>query len=250
MPFPLRFFVYPAQAPVNAMKKSRPRPAATQAAALALALHLAAAPPALARPELCESAAVSAAREAGVPAEVMLAITLTETGRAGDGGLRPWPWTANAEGRGHWFDTPDEAARFARSLLARGQDLFDLGCFQINWHWHGAHFTRPEDLLDPTTAGRYAARLMAELYDEFGSWEGAAGAYHSRTPRFADRYRARFTRIRAELRDRPTLSALISAPRAGAPRVNTYPLLGGRASGASLVPDTATGPRPFIEVRP
>ncbi|WP_286173915.1 lytic transglycosylase domain-containing protein [Rhodobacter sp. NTK016B] len=232
------------------MKKSRPRPAATLALAMALTSALSVAPPALARPELCESAAVRAARDAGVPAEVMLAITLTETGRTLDERLRPWPWTANAEGQGHWFATPDEAARFARSLLARGQDLFDLGCFQINWHWHGDQFARPEDLLDPMIAGRYAARLIADLHDEFGSWEGAAGAYHSRTPRYADRYRARFTRIRAGLRDAPALTALLDNARPGTIRVNTFPLLGGQASGASLVPDTASGTRPFIEVRP
>ncbi len=229
---------------VPAMKKSR---------SLAVLLWLLAAFPAQASPELCEAAALRAAGESGVPADVMLAITLTETGRSQQGRLRPWPWTANAEGAGHWFDTRDEALAFARGLLARGQRLFDLGCFQINWRWHGAQFSAPEALLDPLLSARYAARLLATLRDELGSWEAAAGAYHSRNPEFANRYRARFDRIRADLRDLPAPRepppSPDPAPR-GAPRVNTYPLLAGRASGASLVPAALPAARPFLTANP
>ncbi|MCB1390237.1 MAG: transglycosylase SLT domain-containing protein [Rhodobacteraceae bacterium] len=233
------------------MKKSRPILASLWLCLVAL--------PAGARPDLCESAAVAAARETGVPAEVMLALSLTETGRSHDGTVRPWPWTLNAEGRGYWFDTRDEAASFARRLLARGQDLFDLGCFQINWHWHGDQFRRPEDLLDPLTAARYAARLLASLHDEYGSWEGAAGAYHSRNPAQADRYRARFSALRAGLdgpgRDEAPPVALAAVPRdAAAPRVNTFPLLAGSPSGApsgpSLVPAALPSARPLWEDLP
>ena len=210
--------------------------------------------PAQAAPELCESAAVTAARETDVPLDVLLAIALTESGRQQNGRLRPWPWTANAEGSGHWFDTRQEAVDFARTLLARGQRLFDLGCFQINWYWHGENFNRPEELLDPLTAARYAARLLASLHDEFGSWEGAAGAYHSRTPQFADRYRARFTALRAGLDDAP--APLPTGAIGRQPRVNTYPLLAGALSagavpqGASLVPSALPNARPLFEAAP
>ncbi|WP_233499410.1 lytic transglycosylase domain-containing protein [Pararhodobacter sp. CCB-MM2] len=224
-------------------------------------LALAAAPQAWARAELCEAAAAAAAREAGVPVDVMLAISLTETGRRSDGRLRPWPWTANAEGEGHWFETRQEAADFARRLLARGQPLFDLGCFQINWRWHGENFSRPEDLLDPMVAGRYAAHLIARLHDEFGSWEGAAGAYHSRTPQYANRYRARFAEMRDSLRDAPLPDETVVATRAddaypGGLRINTFPLLlaDGAAATApatgSLVPMGLTSARPLFEAAP
>ena len=235
------------------MKNSRLIPSLIWALIWALLSAVVAALPAQARPELCESAAATAARETGVPLDVMLAVALTETGRQQNGQTRPWPWTANAEGRGYWFDTGDEAVAFARRLLARGQDLFDLGCFQINWHWHGAHFRRPEDLLDPLTAARYAARLLASLYDEYGSWDGAAGAYHSRTPAEAERYRARFRTLRAGLSDAPPPFALASAPsrQASRPaRVNTFPLLAGTPSGASLVPLSLPNARPLFEAAP
>lgn len=203
-------------------------------------LLLLAALPARANPALCEAAAQRAAAESGVPMDVLLAIALTETGRAQGGRLRPWPWAANAEGEGHWFATRAEAATFAHRLLARGQTSFDLGCFQINWRWHGQHFTRPEDLLDPVTAARYAARFLADLRAETGSWEGAAGAYHSRAPDHAARYRTRFAQIRATLQAPPT-----DAPVAPD---NPFPLLTGAPAlrAASLVPATLPSRRPLF----
>lgn len=217
-----------------------------------IALLMLLALPAQARPDLCESAARAAAREAGIPATVLLAITLAETGRRMDGQLRPWPWAANAEGQGHWFATRAEAVAFARATLARGQRNLDLGCFQINWRWHGQGFTAPEALLDPPTAARYAARLLSDLHDEFGSWEAAAGAYHSRTPAFANRYRARFRQILAALGDTP--ANLAAPPRddrpANALPAPGYPLFAGSAAGASLVPATLPAARPLFEDTP
>ena len=55
-------------------------------------------------------------------------------------------------------------------------------------------------MFDPDANAAYAARFLSELYAEFGDWSRAAGAYHSRTPKFANRYRGRFDRIRARLK--------------------------------------------------
>lgn len=238
---------------------------------LVLALVLAlAAPAAQARPELCEEAARRAALESRVPADVLLAISLTETGRAWRGVVRPWPWAANIDGQGFWFDGPEAAMAFARDQLARGRRSFDLGCFQINWRWHGEHFASPADLLDPLTSARYAARFLARLFDELGSWEAAAGAYHSRTPHLAARYRARFARFRQGIADAaPALhlaaadpppappaplapSAPFASPPEAQPRVNTFPFLQLAAEPAgtplaSLVPATS-GARPFLSL--
>lgn len=211
-------------------------------------LAVALASPALARPELCEAAATRAAGETGVPLDVLLAIALTETGRQHDGQLRPWPWSANTEGRGHWFANRSEAEAFLHQTLARGQNSIDLGCFQINVRWHGAQFATPEAILEPITAARYAARHLANLYDEFGSWEEAAGAYHSRTPRYNTRYRARFREMRASLDQTPRHTT----PARPAPTTTThaFPLFAGTASGASLVPVNLPRATPLIALRP
>lgn len=174
-------------------------------AALALAL---AAGPALARgnpdagADICERAAAIAAAESGVPPDILGALTLTETGRKRGGIVRPWAWSVNAEGAGEWFDDPAAALRFAESRVAAGRPNVDIGCFQINYRWHGQHFASVAEMFDPLANARYAARFVRELYQDTGDWRAAAGAFHSRTPQHATRYLARFDQLRAQLRRR------------------------------------------------
>jgi hypothetical protein len=168
---------------------------------------------------LCESAIVRGARTSGVPQEVLHAISLTETGRRIGGKLRPWPWAINREGRGYWFETRDEALEFARQSLAEGRRSFDVGCFQINYHWHGHNFPSLESMFDPDTSAAYAARFLGELLMEKGDWQAAAGAYHSRTPQFANVYRQRFARILAGLGG----SALVETVAEAAPAEDAAP---------------------------
>lgn len=142
--------------------------------------------------DICLRAAAEAADRTGVPYEVLLAITLAETGRGGAGRMLPWPWTVNMEGVGHWFDTRAEAKLFAQSRHAEGARSFDIGCFQINYRWHSDNFASLRDMFDPETNALYAASFLRRLHAETGDWSAAAGAYHSRTPRHAERYRRRF----------------------------------------------------------
>ena len=213
----------------------------------ALPLRAASADPAA----LCQSAAATAARESGVPLPVLAAIALTETGRGRGGRLQPWPWTVNSEGRGAWFDSRDEALAHVAAERARGAASFDVGCFQINHRWHGAAFASVEEMFDPLAGARYAAQFLAGLQAELGSWSAAAGAYHSRTPDLAARYRTRFDRILAGL-DPATMAqealrlADLTAP--APPRANAFPLLRPAEAGAggSLFPAGAPGARPLI----
>ncbi len=200
---------------------------------------------------LCDRAAVEASQSTGVPLSVLKAIALTETGRRREGEMRPWPWTVNMEGQGAWFDAQQEALDFVHAHVRRGARSFDIGCFQINHRWHGEHFSSIEEMFDPRANALYAARFLGDLYAETGSWERAAGAYHSRTPEFANRYRARFETFRARylaedglrhvLPDLPESPYVPRAPRPA--RVNTYPLFlaGGGGRMGSLVSVTDTG---------
>lgn len=156
---------------------------------------------------LCERAIVDGARRGGVPQQVLQAVALTETGRLVGGKLRPWPWAINREGKGYWFATREEALAFAKASVAAGRRSFDVGCFQINYHWHGKAFDSLEAMFDQQVGGAYAAQFLRSLYEEFGSWSLAAGAYHSRTPTYAERYRARFDRIHAGLGGAPLVVA-------------------------------------------
>lgn len=168
--------------------------------------------------DLCENVAEQVSYETGVPVSVLKAISLNETGRKSDGAFRPWPWTVNMEGTGHWFDSRDEALRYVFQEYKRGARSFDVGCFQINYKWHGDQFRSIEEMFDPLASARYAARFLTDLHQETGNWSKAAGAYHSRTPQHATRYAARFDRFRAKLstQDRPQSPAL-TRQGAGAP---------------------------------
>jgi hypothetical protein len=159
----------------------------------ALILGLAAFPAAAMAPEatmaLCRNAAVAAADRHGVPREVMLAITQVETRTKRGGQAGPWPWTVNVAGKGAWFDSRAAALLHAQQALSAGQRSFDVGCFQLNYRWHGEHFPSVDAMFEPGTSGDYAARFLRELYAETGDWIVASGHYHSRTPVHATRYR-------------------------------------------------------------
>ncbi len=152
---------------------------------------------------ICDAAITHAAQQTGVPTSVLRAITLTETGRRIDGAHKPWPWTVNMEGKGVWFGTREEALAYVKQHFDRGARSFDVGCFQINYRWHGNAFASIEDMFDPRQNAAYAGRFLSDLYRESRSWSKSAGAYHSRTPQYANRYRARFDRILARLTGKP-----------------------------------------------
>ena len=179
--------------------------------ALLLSFALPAAP-ALANPDeagaqTCERAIAAGARDEGVPEGVLHAVSLTETGRAQGGRLRPWPWAINREGQGYWFADREQALAFARASVAAGRTSFDVGCFQINYYWHGRNFPSLEAMFDPRTGADYAAGFLKSLYLERGDWSAAAGAYHSQSPDRAGVYRARFDRILAGLGGAPIVVA-------------------------------------------
>lgn len=199
---------------------------------------------------LCLRAARTAASATGVPLRILQAISLAETGRTVGKARVPWPWAINLAGKSYWFGNRAEAMDFARKQRGDGRRNFDIGCFQLNYRWHGNGFDSLAAMFDPTTNALYAARFLDRLHDEFGDWTRAVGAYHSRTPAYARRYAANVARLKARLNSRPLELAAAEGPRrAGVAKANTFPLLQGTGPGVlgSLVPLQATaGAAPLI----
>lgn len=203
-----------------------------------------------ARPDaICDQAAIVVANETGVPHNVLLAITRTETARYG----APWPWTVNMGGDGHWFETRSAALQFVERRRAGGVSNFDVGCFQINFRWHGQHFSSVDAMFDPLENARYAADFLTELYSEFGSWDSAVGAYHSRTERHAARY------LRIYHGYLETLGAHPDVPHPGPAsgsqefaETNPFPLFqtGGQTTLGSLVPNNSSIAAPLLRAQP
>ena len=144
---------------------------------------------------VCDSVAHIASAETGIPTEILKTITRVETGRLKNGRFDPWPWTLNMAGNGRWFDSKSAAYNWAEKYHTAGGTNFDVGCFQINYKWHGHQFSSLKAMFDPLLGARYAAFLLKSLYKEKGNWPDAAAAYHSRTPKYAKKYKQRFERI-------------------------------------------------------
>ena len=166
-----------------------------------LGVVIVATPAAFADHALCDEAAANASDTTGVPLAVMMAITRVETGRVQDGVRVPWPWALNHSGQGQWFATEMDARHAAERLIAGGERAFDVGCFQLNVRWHADQFSSVADMLNPRLNALYAAQFLTSLQREFGSWERAVAAYHSRNPRFSTPYLARFRQELAGLAD-------------------------------------------------
>lgn len=130
---------------------------------------------AAAAPNVCEREMAAAAREEQVPLGVLYAVGMTETGNKGS----LHPYALNIAGRTVF--APDAEAALAEFARARrkGITLIDLGCMQVNHHYHGRNFASPRAMLDPRANITYAARFLKELRLSEGSWTMAVARYHA-----------------------------------------------------------------------
>lgn len=170
----------------------------------------------------CLDAINRASQVSGVPRDILLAVAMTETGRQGVNGAEPWPWALNQAGDSKWFDTREQALQWLNTLIARGVTNIDIGCFQLNWRWHGKAFASTDAMIDPQNNADYAAGFLSDLMHKTGSWEKAVAGFHSFTPELAERYMKRFRPIHASVQGQSLDSALMAADT---PRENNYPLL-------------------------
>ena len=140
---------------------------------------------------LCETAVTTSEYVNLLPARLLAAISLTESGRIepATGRVRPWPWTINAEGEGQFFESKQQAIAAVKALQARGVQSIDVGCLQVNLMYHPSAFASLDEAFDPRGNANYAARFLNSLYAESKDWTSAIGAYHSETPALGDAYR-------------------------------------------------------------
>ncbi len=138
----------------------------------------------------CRAAIAAAERAFAIPAGLLAAIGVVESGRRGpDGRIDPWPWSIDAEGAGQVFATRPQAVAAVQALQARGVRSIDVGCLQVNLLHHPDAFATLDTAFDPATNAAYAARFLHDLHAQTGSWPDAAALYHSATPSLAAEYR-------------------------------------------------------------
>lgn len=123
-----------------------------------------------------ESPYVLAARSAGVPLDLLVAVAGAESGYH--------PWALNIAGRQVYCHSREEAER----LLATSDNV-DIGLMQINWPWWGRRLgVSKQDLLDPNTNLVYGARILKECLNRRGSIWRRISDYHSGSAKERDRY--------------------------------------------------------------
>jgi len=123
----------------------------------------------------CEPEILRAADRYGVPAGILYAVGLTETGNKGS--LQPN--ALNIEGKAVFPRSRAEALATFANAQREGKTLIDLGCMQINHHYHASHFRSVEDMLDPRQNVDYAARFLASLHARHETWSMAVARYHA-----------------------------------------------------------------------
>lgn len=119
------------------------------------------------------------AEESGVPATLLYAIALTESGTTTTDIRRPWPWTLNIAGNGQWYPTRKQAWRALNGALAQGTRSIDIGLMQVNWHYHRARLGTPWQALDPYHNLRTGARILSECHGKHRDWWASTGCYHA-----------------------------------------------------------------------
>src|SRR3546814_15246449 len=68
-----------------------------------------------------------------------------------------------AEGRGRFLPSKAAAIEEVRRLQARGIRNIDVGCLQVNLHYHPDAFASLETAFDPEANAAYAADFLVRL---------------------------------------------------------------------------------------
>jgi hypothetical protein len=136
----------------------------------------------------------TAEKSQNIPEGVLKTIGFRESGRQlADGRQVPWPWTVNAQGQGRFFETKADAIAFVQALQQQGVDVIDVGCMQVNLHYHPAAFESLDAAFDPATNVAYAGEFLNSLKSETGDWTIASQYYHSRDGGVGPAYAGRVT---------------------------------------------------------
>jgi soluble lytic murein transglycosylase-like protein len=124
---------------------------------------------------VCEREMIAASTRYKVPLGVLYAVGMTETGRKGS--LQPY--ALNIEGKTVFTNSERAAMKSFKVARLTGKKLIDLGCMQVNHHYHGDKFSSVEEMLDPQKNVEYAAKFLSELRVQEGSWTMAVARYHA-----------------------------------------------------------------------
>ena len=120
---------------------------------------------AVAEPDLCEREMTQAAKKYDIPLGILFAVGLTETGIGGHLHAN----ALNLQGDTVYSLNKQQAMQRFQAAKASGVRLIDVGCMQLNYFYHGEHFSSVEEMFDPHKNVDYSARFLKELKKSEGS---------------------------------------------------------------------------------
>jgi Transglycosylase SLT domain len=122
----------------------------------------------------CLDHIVAAERDYQIPQGMLLAVSLVESG----GGGVPNPYIMNVRGKVVFSKSEAEAASRLRDKQGQWHSQAYVGCMQLSLASHKQSFRPAEKIVNPEANVRYAARYLASLRRETGSWAGAVARYN------------------------------------------------------------------------
>ncbi len=145
----------------------------------------------------CLAAAARTEAALGIPAHLLSAIALAESGRWDRRRKETiaWPWTIYAEGRARYAPSKARAVVEVKRLRARGVRNIDVGCMQVNLHYHPDAFRSLSEAFDPAANVADAGGFLKRLKNTARSWTRSIGLYHSQRPKHSRPYRIRVQRL-------------------------------------------------------
>jgi hypothetical protein len=151
---------------------------------------------------VCRELARRVERDEGIPTGLVLAVALAESGRwfRTSGEISPWPWTVTSGPDSFFLPSKQAALRKVRELQSEGRTNIDVGCMQVNLHYHGDEFASVEEAIDPVRNVAYGARFLKRLRMRTRSWAHATARYHSGDPARGEAYRTKVYRLWQKVR--------------------------------------------------
>ncbi len=124
---------------------------------------------------VCEEHMIRVSKAYDIPVGVLYSVGLTESGRRNS--LQPY--ALNIHGRAFFGASKEEALAEFQASRARGKKLIDIGCMQINHHYHRDQFPTLDAMFDPALNVEYSAKFLKRLKARHTSWTMAVARYHA-----------------------------------------------------------------------
>ncbi|HYG85214.1 MAG TPA: transglycosylase SLT domain-containing protein [Azospirillum sp.] len=132
----------------------------------------------------CASHAVDVEQKLNIPAGMLLAVALVESGVDG----APHPYAISIGGRAVIGRNTQDAVRHLRDRSGKLNANVYVGCMQLSVSAHRTSFQPIERIVDPRENVWYAGRMLVRLHGEEGSWKAALARYNGTTTRRAQAY--------------------------------------------------------------